>query len=79
MLKALTDAFARNRRWIGGLAFALWLAAGEDKALVDAYPRFMKYAGVVASYILASGLHNPDRLEKLKQEAEKVSDIHIEF
>lgn len=73
-MKAITDWAARNRRWIGGIALALWTAAQSDQALMAEHPRLMMYGGAVAAYILASGLHRPDSVEKLKQQVEAELD-----
>jgi hypothetical protein len=74
VFKALRDFVARNRRWIGGLGMALWTVAQGDQQLVAAHPRLMMYAGAVAAYVLASGIHKDDKFQQAKQDTQKRMD-----
>ena len=60
------DFVARNRRWIGGLAFSLWSVAQADPWML-AHPRLNAYGGVVAAYVFGAGKHKSDREQREEQ------------
>lgn len=61
------DWIARNRKWIGGFAFAMWGALQADGAWTNAHPRLNGYLVAVAAYVFASGVHNSDETHREEQ------------